>query len=359
KESKKIHKTIQKQQYENFTTSRSEGLDKTYDIFQKLICQLEIHGEVISQEDANIKLLRSLPPDWNTYTLIMRNKSDLDTLSMDYLYNNLKVSSTNEAVNTAHNVSAASSQGQASASTYADDVISHAYHEGEQIHKENRKETEFQWQRNVKTPANALVITDGMGYNWSYQAKTGPTDFALMTFSSSGSSSSDTETRLGYDSQLNERDLSNKSDVFESAADSSVNKSEEDNNQANKEFCSNSSNNKLRYMTGNKSFLTDYQEINRGFAAFGGNPKGGKISGKGKIRTGKFDFEDVYFVKELKFNLFSVSQMCDNKNSVLFTETECLVLSPDFKLPDENQVLLKVPRHNNMYSFDLKNVVPS
>nr|GEU51525.1 ribonuclease H-like domain-containing protein [Tanacetum cinerariifolium] len=75
--------------------------------------------------------------------------------------------------------------------------------------------------------------------------------------------------------------------------------------------------------------------------------------------TGKLDFENVYFVKELKFNLFSVSQMCDKKNSVLFTETECLVLSPDFKLPDENQVLLKVPRQNNMYSFNLKNVVPS
>ncbi|GJW48804.1 putative ribonuclease H-like domain-containing protein [Tanacetum coccineum] len=51
--------------------------------------------------------------------------------------------------------------------------------------------------------------------------------------------------------------------------------------------------------------------------------------------------------------------MCDKKNSVLFTKTECLVLSPDFKLLDESQVLLKVPRQNNMYSFDLKNVVPS
>ncbi|GKC48387.1 ribonuclease H-like domain-containing protein, partial [Tanacetum coccineum] len=53
------------------------------------------------------------------------------------------------------------------------------------------------------------------------------------------------------------------------------------------------------------------------------------------------------------------SQMFDKKNSVLFTKTECLVLSPDFKLLDESQVLLKVPRQNNMYSFDLKNVVPS
>ncbi|GJV93697.1 ribonuclease H-like domain-containing protein [Tanacetum coccineum] len=73
-----------------------------------------------------------------------------------------------------------------------------------------------------------------------------------------------------------------------------------------------------RHMTGNKSFLTDYQEVDGGFVAFAGSPKGGKITGK-----------------------------------------ECLVLSPDFKLLDESQVLLKVPRQNNMYSFDLKNVVPS
>ncbi|GJW95780.1 putative ribonuclease H-like domain-containing protein [Tanacetum coccineum] len=51
--------------------------------------------------------------------------------------------------------------------------------------------------------------------------------------------------------------------------------------------------------------------------------------------------------------------MCDKKTSVLFTETECLIISPDFKLPDENQVMLKIPRKDNMYSFDLKNVVPS
>nr|GEU39260.1 putative ribonuclease H-like domain-containing protein [Tanacetum cinerariifolium] len=89
------------------------------------------------------------------------------------------------------------------------------------------------------------------------------------------------------------------------------------------------------------------------------NPKGGKITGKGKIKTGKLDFEDVYFVKELKFNLFSVSQMYDKKNKVLFADSECLVLSLDFKLPDESQVLLRVPRENNMYNVNLKDIVPS
>ncbi|GKD72901.1 putative ribonuclease H-like domain-containing protein [Tanacetum coccineum] len=95
-------------------------------------------------------------------------------------------------------------------------------------------------------------------------------------------------------------------------------------------------------MTGNRSYLTDYQDIDGGFVAFAGSPKGGKLTEKVKIRTGKLDSEYVYFVKELKFNLFSVSQMCDKKNSVLFTKTECLVLSTDFKLLDESQVLLKV-----------------
>nr|GEY11579.1 hypothetical protein [Tanacetum cinerariifolium] len=64
------------------------------------------------------------------------------------------------------------------------------------------------------------------------------------------------------------------------------------------------------------------------------NPKGVKITCKGKIKTCKLGFDDGYFVKDLKFNLFSVSQMCDKKNSVLFTDTKCVVLSFNFKLPE-------------------------
>nr|GEV61560.1 hypothetical protein [Tanacetum cinerariifolium] len=254
-------------------------------------------------EDENVKLLRSLPPAWNTHTLIMRNKSDLDTLSFVSSDN---TSSTNEAVNIAHDESAASSQGQAFVLTYADDVAMltmrvkrfikkigrtvgfdkkkvecYNYHMRGHLAREcmaprsqgNKNGDNTRRAVPVETLANALVVTDRMGYDWSYQAEEGPTDFALTAFSSSGSSSSNTKlknqleeslkekddlklklekfepssknltnlinsqispkdkTGLGYDSQLNKRDLNNKSDVFESASDSSVNVSEKDNNQ--------------------------------------------------------------------------------------------------------------------------------
>nr|GEU32490.1 uncharacterized mitochondrial protein AtMg00810-like [Tanacetum cinerariifolium] len=113
-----------------------------------------------------------------------------------------------------------------------------------------------------------------------------------------------------------------------------------------------------RHMTGNMFYLTNYKEIDGGYVAFEGNPKGRKITGKSTIKTGNLDFENVYFMRELKLNHFSVSQMCDKKNNVLISDTECIVLSPNFKLIDESQVLLRVPRKNNMYSVDLKNIVP-
>nr|GFB26182.1 putative ribonuclease H-like domain-containing protein [Tanacetum cinerariifolium] len=107
-----------------------------------------------------------------------------------------------------------------------------------------------------------------------------------------------------------------------------------------------------------KAHLADYQEFKDGFVAFGGS--NGRITGKGKIKAARLDFEDVKYVEELRhYNLFSVSQMCDKKNKVLFTDTDCLVMSLDFKLPDKNQVLLKILRQHNIYSFNLKNIDPS
>nr|GEY26356.1 hypothetical protein [Tanacetum cinerariifolium] len=77
-ETKKVQKTLLKQQYENFTGSSSESLDQIHDRLQKLISQLEILGVSLSQDDINLKFLRSLPTEWRTHTLIWRNKTDLE-----------------------------------------------------------------------------------------------------------------------------------------------------------------------------------------------------------------------------------------------------------------------------------------
>nr|GEX11696.1 putative ribonuclease H-like domain-containing protein [Tanacetum cinerariifolium] len=112
-----------------------------------------------------------------------------------------------------------------------------------------------------------------------------------------------------------------------------------------------------RSMTGNKERLDDFQEFQGEKVMFGGGE--GRITGKGTIRTPSLDFENVYYVKELqKFNLFSISQICDKKNQVLFINTECLVLSKDFKLPDESMVVLRIPRKQNLYTINLNNLCP-
>nr|GEX32575.1 ribonuclease H-like domain-containing protein [Tanacetum cinerariifolium] len=90
-----------------------------------------------------------------------------------------------------------------------------------------------------------------------------------------------------------------------------------------------------RSMTGIKEKLVDFVQVKRGTVTFGGGD--GKITGKCTIGTSKLDFENVYYVEELQnFNMFSVSQICDKKNNVLFTDAECLVISKEVQLPDES-----------------------
>ncbi|GJS57155.1 hypothetical protein Tco_0651939 [Tanacetum coccineum] len=74
KDAKKLLEAVEK---------RFEMLDQTFDRLQKLVSQLELLDEKLSQEDVNQKLLRRLSPEWNTHVIVWRNKVDLDTMSMD------------------------------------------------------------------------------------------------------------------------------------------------------------------------------------------------------------------------------------------------------------------------------------
>nr|GEU42677.1 hypothetical protein [Tanacetum cinerariifolium] len=239
KESKKMHKTILKQQYENFFASRSEGIDKTYDRFQKLISQLELNGEVISQEDANIKLLRSLPLAWNNIALIMRNKPGIEILSMDSLYNNLKVyeakiKGKSSPSSNSHNVAFVSSENTSSineAVNATQDIHAADNEDLEQIDTNDLEEMDLKWQTRVEC------------YNCH---RRGHFTRECHAPKNQGNRSGDNERRvvpvetltgLGYDSQLSEKEMP-KCEIFKAASDSSVIEIDEDNNQA-KNRCDN------------------------------------------------------------------------------------------------------------------------
>ncbi|GJV22834.1 putative ribonuclease H-like domain-containing protein [Tanacetum coccineum] len=314
-ESKKMQKYILKQQFEGFSVSNTEGLHKGYDRFQSLLSQLEIHG------------------------------AGVDSLSFDDLYNNLRVFESDVKGSTASSSSpqnvAFVSENTSSTNEVSTPCPQLDHEDLEQIDEYDLEEMDLKWQ--------VAMISMRMK---KFYKKTG--------------------RKLQFDAkEPNLRDIKiTREDVDGILEQGWEQTGKKDDSKAlvtidDKDYPHRALKNKgivdsgcSRHMTGNKAYLAEFQDFNGGPVAFGGSK--GYITGKGKIKTGKLDFEDVCFVKELQhFNLFSVSQMCDKKNKVLFTDSECLVLSPEFKLPDENQVLLKIPRQNNMYSFNLENIVPS
>ncbi|GJQ90217.1 hypothetical protein Tco_0001356 [Tanacetum coccineum] len=232
KESKKVQRTLLKQQYENFAGSSSETMDQTFDRLQKLISQLEIQGEVITQEDMNLKLLRSLPSEWKTHALIWRNKEEIETISLDDLYNNLKIyepeitgssstsqnpqnvafvssnstnsnSSTNEADNTAYGVSAAHTQSNPTSRDNLSDAVICAFlasqpnspqlsqEDLEQIDPDDLEEMDLQWEmamltirarRFIKRTGRKLDVNgQRVGFDRSKVELETPTKNALVT----------------------------------------------------------------------------------------------------------------------------------------------------------------------------------
>nr|GFA50087.1 hypothetical protein [Tanacetum cinerariifolium] len=298
-ETKKVQKTLLKQQFENFSGFSYEGLDQIHDMLQKLVSQLKIHGVSLSQEDVNLKFLCSLPSKWKTHTLIWRNKTDLEDKSLDDLFNSLKIyesevkhssslgteshnlafvsstptDSTNNSVSAAVNVFAVGTKLSASTLPNVDSLsnaIIYSFFASQscspQLDNEDLKQIDTGRNLGANGPTSmgfdmakvecynchekGHFARECRTYDWSYQAEEEPTNFALMAFTSSSSNSSS-------DNEGNPQQALKDKEVIDSG-------------------CS-------RHMTRNMSYFSDFEELNGGYAAFGGNPKGGKITGKGWV----------------------------------------------------------------------------
>nr|GEX77371.1 ribonuclease H-like domain-containing protein [Tanacetum cinerariifolium] len=368
-ETKKVQKTILKQQYENFTGLSSESLDQIHDRLQKLVSQFEIHGVSLSQEDVNLKFLRSLPSEWKTHTLIWRNKADLEEQSLDDF--------TTESVSAVASVFAICAKMSVSSLPNVDSLSNAAeilklmdlhlcvliclkwsaitaigrdilqgsvglprIQEGIVLlsHKEGLSQHSVETSIPAATPKSASPKPASSGTRRNrktcfvcksvdhlikvcdYHAKkmahpttrnlahrvsaampqikvTRPSHAKpIVTKSNSPIRRHVTHSPSPKTSNSHPRVTAVKAPVV-SVAQGVIDSG-----------CS-------RHMTRNMSYLSDFKELNGGYVTFRGNPKGGKISRKGKIKTGKFDgkvdegFLAGYSVSSKAFRVFN-SRTC-------------------------------------------------
>nr|GEX77101.1 putative ribonuclease H-like domain-containing protein [Tanacetum cinerariifolium] len=172
---RKTKKNLLKQQYGNFKVEGKETLEQTFNRLHAIVSQLEFMDMEIEQDDLNQKLLTSLAPEWLMHTIVWRNRSDLDTMSLDDLYNHLKIG--NEEDNTT-SVPTASTQVSPAGATVAlasislDTTCAYIASQSNGLQK-------------------ALMAIDGVGWDWSYMQndeenhalvadEEAPIEFALM-----------------------------------------------------------------------------------------------------------------------------------------------------------------------------------
>nr|GEV59474.1 hypothetical protein [Tanacetum cinerariifolium] len=167
KETKKVQKTLLKQQYENFTGSSSKSLDQIHDRLQKLISQLEILGESLSQEDINLKFLRSLPTDLKIYDAEVKSLSSTSPTTQNIPFvSSQNTNSTNESFSAVTSVFAASTKVPVSALPNVDtlsDVVIYSFFASQsnspqldnddlkQIDADDLEEMDLKWQMAMLT----------------------------------------------------------------------------------------------------------------------------------------------------------------------------------------------------------------
>nr|GEW16213.1 hypothetical protein [Tanacetum cinerariifolium] len=349
-ESKKMRKSMLKQEFSEFRIGEAEGLHKG-----------------------------ALPSSWAQVALTLKTKGGLELLSFNDLYYKLKTLEVDVKGYTTFFLSHSAFVSATSASkkrfgNVIEDVLQSfvadtepeqqlAYEDFEQIKKLDLEEMDLKWQmamlsvrvhkfeqkagrkidfdkKESASESDGVIAAKEFGMIASYDSKDAIEESTAKIYNLITGADTEEASTTDDAGEFALMGVTSEENPFSDAEDEGI-------------FDSGCS----RSMTSNKDRLDDFQAFQGGKVTFRGGE--GRITGKGTIRTPTLDFENVYYVKELQqFNLFSISQICDKKNRVLFTDTECLVLSKDFKLPDDSIVVLRVPKKHNLYTVNLNNLCP-
>ncbi|GJT09357.1 hypothetical protein Tco_0856399 [Tanacetum coccineum] len=410
--SKKMQKAVLKQQFEAFTISSKESLEKGYDRFQKLLSQLDALGASVSDEDANHKFLRSLPP------CVIDNiqKTSSSSLASDNVafISQAKVSSSkhkpSHSSGSYSSYTTSSSKATPTATPGLADEVIHSFlatnaddvdliHEDlDQIDDLDLEEMDINWQIAMTTiKIKKFTTRKTSPINWVEQttdeelnhALIGFPQFKQVEYKSVLTSYGDYTPREQEDIDDSLYEYGKHGPQPKSPSPNSnptvyliLSNNDSDGEQGrpiSDPFCPVQPPNNLLLSRVTISTANDQPQVPEPQQTVDPScPQAAdpalKAKGPKDETTKKNPFSicmqdhplkhmehieppkvgSCYILEELKE--VSVVKICDKKLNVLFTEKECFVVSSDFKMPDENQVLLKVPRQHNMYTFDMKTV---
>nr|GEV72156.1 hypothetical protein [Tanacetum cinerariifolium] len=293
-------------------TKGSETLEQTFNRLQVIVGQLQFMDVEIKQDDLNQKFLTSLALEWLMHTIVWRNRSDLDTMSLDDLYNHLNVYESEideddmEEMDIKWNMALLSMR--------ADRFWK----------KTGLPEAKTEEEETTSDKENHALIAD----------EETPTEFALMA-KTNAESKDMSWTGLLECVDDTVTDYSRPAPTIESSLNDDQNRNPLIKSKTYKAEKAKKPPAKYaeqyRKPTKKPNGSSQNNIDDKGYWDSGCSSQGGcKITGKGTIKTGKLEFENVYFVKDLK----------------------------NFKLSDDDNVLLRIPRQHNMYSIDSNNIVP-
>ncbi|GJV23236.1 hypothetical protein Tco_1375931 [Tanacetum coccineum] len=387
--SKKMQKAVFKQQFEAFKISNSEGLEKGYDRFQQLLSQLEAHGAEVSTEDANHKFLRSLPPAWSNLAMTMRTNPEIDTLSIDDLYNNLRVfeqeiQGASKTSSSAQNVAfvsqsksstnkvksgftgAYSTCTPSTSSTNVPEKEVLAGFADEVIYSLFAKQTEDLDLLHEDLEQIDDVDIEEMDINWQIAM------IAIRMkkfYKKTGRRVRQECTQRGYMMEKKKRDSLYTIKNLEAEKKNQMGLADNDDDCPSDgehttlkkqimHLCY------LSTMRDQEAQILTYSQAVKKLEAQLVTSKKQQLSLNEKLvfQANEIHEKDEKLKRYRRIGMKAdhpLKNMVDRATQGSFTETECLVVSLDFKMLDENQILLKVPRHHNMYSFDMKTPSPA